>query len=177
MNTFENYRDAMQVHWIVSVDCTKDHPSSRHHVSTEQEMLKTVHQIASQREGSFSLSPYGLGFDQESLLCGIAGDFAFAHFIPRHPSDPRMPLWATSCQGKTGTFVDFNVGGTLTEVPTHRCIPTNLLIEICKHYFATLSLLSSIRWELHWSLDSDNNRSVQQPNLTEFDAQTGGNLE
>jgi hypothetical protein len=134
---------------IVTVNQTAQIPRSAHFPATDDELVSLIARIASFHEGSFMICPFGFRHDRESLSCGIEGEYAYVHFHPRDPRDSREPLWATRQIEKVDTMIGFDVGGTLTEIPLHRCIPVDTMIRIARQYFNTLSLLPDVVWEPH----------------------------
>jgi hypothetical protein len=124
--------------WTLVVDATNNQPMKVFSVSSNSEVLQLISELASRLSGSFSLWPYGLSQGREHLLLGVECEYAFAQFGTSDLSDPRGFLWATASANVASSYVGFSVGGTLTEIPLHRCISVNTMSQICECYFATL---------------------------------------
>jgi hypothetical protein len=133
---------------IVTVNQTDRMPHSVHHPATDEELVAIIARIASFHEGSLLICPFGF-YGRESLSCGIEGEYAYAHFHTRDLQVSPGSLWATRPIEKVETMIGFNVGGTLTEIPLHRCIQVETMIRIARLYFNTLSLLPDVVWEPH----------------------------
>src|SRR5262245_61342981 len=130
--------------WVLTIDTATGVERSDHEIDSEQGLTQRLQDVVRRREGSAMLKPPGP--TGEFLLVGVEGDSAFAHFDPQEGGGPY--LWARSSPpAPDEEFVEFNLGGTATEVPRHRCIPVAEMLSIAKHYYKTAKLPKTSDWE------------------------------
>ena len=112
--------------------------------------------IIRNEEGSAILSQTEIGGKSRSdfLLVGVSGSAAFAHFNPIDPVGTRPEryrpyLWAVCENGNSVTQepVEFDIGGTDTNVPIQRCITPDQMLQIAIDYFNSGALPVSVPWE------------------------------
>lgn len=132
--------------WIIAIGARPGtHPRTRECRSLA-DLESELDSLQRAGEGTLLVeSPSG-----DFLLVGIEGHVAFAQFCPDDP--PGVPIskcrpvqWATQ-GGATDKFVEFNIGGTATDISMEFCIEPSLMKAAALHYLATEELLETVNW-------------------------------
>lgn len=85
------------------------------------------------------------------MLFGVEHDVACIQFCPHDPvntpeTNLRNVLWAVDNDNQNDGFVEFNFGGTGTEINARNCISPSRLIPLAKQYFAEKKLSNLVEW-------------------------------
>jgi hypothetical protein len=84
--------------------------------------------------------------DDDFLLLGVEGSYAFVHYDPQSRGGDY--LWLSGGQKKENEErVPFNVGGTETEIPKHRCVSVDEMRNAALHFFEK-GELPRANWEV-----------------------------
>ncbi len=141
------------LNWLAVVDYNGKHARYEKPISSETELLNLANELVRSGDETLYLHPFGNNRNREYMLIGIKDELAFVQFVPCDPTHVRVPVFARSKAPSSEIDVGFNVGGTLTEIPLHRCIPSETVLRVCRHYFSTLALLPDVSWEPKYILD------------------------
>jgi hypothetical protein len=86
------------------------------------------------------ISPEG-----DCLAIGIGNPYACVMYMNKSGAPPY--LWAIGGIERPGEYIEFDVEGTPTPIPMHRCLPFDKVIDIAAHYFKNEKLPEYVAWE------------------------------
>ena len=126
--------------WSLNLSPFRGEPSKDYVISSESQLVELVDELIKQREGCGFLKNA-----EACLLFGVEGDKAICHYYLI--SGKGGYLWAISSDKRVDTYIEFNISGTSTEIPMHRCIPIDVMVEIVRYFYQTGKRLEDVKWE------------------------------
>jgi hypothetical protein len=126
--------------WSLNLSPFRGKPREDYVITSESQLIELTDELIRQREGCGFLKN-----DEICLLFGVEGDKAIGHYYLASAKGDYF--WAISSHEKSDGYIEFNIGGTSTEIPMHRCISIDVMVKIVRHFYRTGRRIEGVDWE------------------------------
>ena len=122
------------------IDSYKNHEEVT--VQSENLLRELLTNISAQDKGVIILaSP-----DNGSLTIGLTNSYGFVEYMNNNKTPPYLIATDPERQYED-VFLEFDSGGSNTEIPASKCLPIEKVIDVVIYFFNNRKLLESVEWQ------------------------------